>query len=134
MVETVKTPQAPKQPRCRTGKGLIWATIILVIILAGLLIFQLDLFGTTQDAQAKEVARVLRSVSAHIMLPDGQEPAILTVENPEELAKDQQFFAGASKGDKLIIYPNRAILYNPTKDILINVGPVYFNPDTKAAQ
>ena len=48
-----------------------------------------------------------------------------TVSDPEKL-KDQPFFAKAQKGDKVLIYSNsqKAILYSPTEDKIVEVAPI----------
>lgn len=75
---------------------------------------------------AQEETRLLVSkVSQLILLPEGEEPTIATVNDPEKL-KDQLFFARAQKGDKVLIYTRtkKAILYNPLSNKVIEVAPV----------
>ena len=73
----------------------------------------------------EEVAKLVATVGQLILLPDGEDPTIATVADPEKL-KDQQFFEHASKGDKVLIYTNarKAVLYDPIVNKIINVAPV----------
>lgn len=80
-----------------------------------------------QVAQA-DLQSVLKKVGKLMTLPEGEEPTLATVVNPEKLAKEA-FFANAKKGDKVLIYTQakKVILYDPQTNKVLNVGP--FNPD-----
>jgi len=80
-----------------------------------------------QELATQEIKAITDKVAKHLVLPSDEEPVIATVTNAEALAKEQPFYIGASDDDKVIIYAKagKAILYNPTKDIIVNVGPVY---------
>lgn len=68
-----------------------------------------------------EVDRLLEKVFAHIFLPSG-DVKIETIVKPEELRKlNPVFYQFASVGDNILIYADRAILYNPTADKVIDV-------------
>lgn len=73
----------------------------------------------------EEVTSLMVAVGRLIVLPEGETPTIATVSNPEKL-KDQAFFASAKAGDKVLIYTNaqKAFLYDPTSDRVINVAPL----------
>lgn len=60
-----------------------------------------------------------------LTLPSDEQPTVATVSDPNKL-KDQPFFAGAEKDDKLLIYTNskKAIIYRPSTNKIINVGPI----------
>src|SRR3989344_5484951 len=66
-----------------------------------------------QKAAQEETRKLLADVSALIVLPEGENPTIATVTDPERL-KEQPFFAKAKTGDKVLIYTNarNAVLYN----------------------
>ena len=78
-------------------------------------------------AQA-ELQSVLKKVSKLMTLPEGEEPTLATVTNPEKLT-NEAFFANAKKGDKVLIYTKakKVILYDPQANKVLNVGPL--NPD-----
>ena len=80
---------------------------------------------TPQDINKKEMDALLEKVNKLIVLPEDKIPTIATIQNIEELAKEQVFFEKAQNGDKILIYDDRAIIYSPLKNILVNVGPVY---------
>jgi hypothetical protein len=76
-----------------------------------------------QEVAKQEIRDIVEKVKAHMSLPEGEDPAMATVINAESLAKEQPFYKDASNGDKVIVYQkaNKAILYNPIKDIVVNV-------------
>ena len=78
-----------------------------------------------QQVAQQETADIVRLVSKHIVLPEGEDPTLATVTDAEKL-KDQPFFAHAKIGDKVLIYTNarKAILYNPQSDKLVEVAPL----------
>src|SRR3989338_461420 len=78
-----------------------------------------------QSIQAAELKEVLESVGKLIVLPQGEEPTLATVTDPEKLT-DQPFFAQAKTGYKVLIYTNakKAILYDPFEDKIVEVAPV----------
>lgn len=91
--------------------------------------------ATDKAAQAemeKATAELLASVGQLILLPD-EKPNFATILDAKKLIAEQPFYAGSENGDQLIIYPKaqKAIIYSPTKKILVNVGPVYFNNATE---
>lgn len=64
-----------------------------------------------------------------IALPADETPTIATVEDKTKLA-DQAFFSAAENGDKLLIYTKaqKAIVYRPSTNQIINVGPISIDP------
>lgn len=81
-----------------------------------------------QEKVAKESKNLLDKIKKLIVLPD-EEPTIATITDAATLAKQQPFYAGSENGDKLLIFPvaKKAVIYSESKDLLINVGPVYFD-------
>ncbi len=81
-----------------------------------------------RDPQAlarKEIEQLVSRVGALIVLPEGEQPTMATVTDPEKL-KDQPFFNNAKTGDKVLIYTNarKAILYDPVANKIIEVAPL----------
>ena len=76
-------------------------------------------------AVQKEVTNIMQSVARHMVLPQGAQPTVATVKDPEQL-KEQLFFANAKIGDKVLIYTDarKAILYRPSEDKIIEVAPL----------
>ena len=78
-----------------------------------------------QRAAQEETLRLIGAISKLIVLPEGENPTVATVTDPERL-REQPFFANAQTGDKVLIYTNsrKAILYSPTQNKIIEVAPI----------
>jgi isopentenyl diphosphate isomerase/L-lactate dehydrogenase-like FMN-dependent dehydrogenase len=76
----------------------------------------------------KDLEMTIKMVGKHLVLPTNETPTMATVSDPEKL-KDQAFFANAKKGDKVLIYANsqKAILYDPESDRIVEVAPINTN-------
>lgn len=73
----------------------------------------------------KDAAALIEKVGQLIVLPEGEEPTVATVSDPEKL-KNQPFFANAKAGYKVLIYTNakKAILYDPILNKIVEVAPL----------
>jgi hypothetical protein len=85
-----------------------------------------------QEVAKQEIQAIVEKVKTHMELPEGEDPAMATVLNAESLASEQPFYKDATNGDKVIVYQkaNKAILYNPEKDIVVNVDDFVIAPAT----
>lgn len=112
---------------------------IIVPVLAALLILTVIGFGVVYKkytdvknnpekvAQA-EIADIVQKAGKIISLPKDETPILATVSDSDKL-KDQPFFAEAKNDDKLLIYTKakKAILYRPSSNMVVNVGPLVMN-------
>ncbi len=117
----VKLPKKGK-----LGK-LIFALIFLAT-LGGLIYSQYELYKLKdptyqQKIAADETNKIISKVSKLILLPE-ETPQIVVVQDVEKLRPLQPFFKDAENGDYVLVYQNLALIYSPTKNKLINVGPV----------
>ena len=54
---------------------------------------------------------------------------------PEKLkASNETFYKDIQKGDYLIIFPKRAVVYRESNDQIINIAPIINTADLKADQ
>lgn len=88
----------------------------------------------TQVAQI-EIKRLVDKVGKLIELPKDETPSMATVTDKNKLA-NQTFFAKAQNGDKMLVYQQsgKAILYRPSTNKIIEVGPVTSSPLTPAVK
>jgi len=121
-------------------------TILIVIALLGLvfvvdarrkavqdqlqrLTVRLEQLQSGNAEQNKEAARrIVEKVRRHIAIPADIEPTVATVVDVEKLRERNAFYAKAENGDHLIVTPDRAILYDPDKDVILDVVPVQLKP------
>lgn len=105
--------------------------IVIILGLAGTVTFYF--YNKFQQAQyllqnpseaTKQETRLLTGAISKLMrLPEDEDPSIATVLDRDKL-KDQEFFAHAENGDKILLYTKtrKAILYRPSKNIIIDVA------------
>lgn len=115
-------------------KFLVIFVIILLVAVAGASsymfyqaqqkVVELSTMKGQQALAQKEVDMLLSEVKRHMVLPEKEKPTVATVTDAKSLKKNQPFFEKAENGDKVIVYvgAKKAIIYNPTKDIIVNVG------------
>lgn len=90
--------------------------------------------GGNQE-QNKEAARlVVQKVRRLIDIPDTPEPTVATIVDVEALKSKNAFYAKAKNGDHLIVTTQRAILYDPVADRIIDVVPVQVQAPADGAE
>lgn len=134
--------QIPKDTKNFMGnlkKFLIPVLVVLLLVAGGTaLAFYRQLQEVKQNPQKmaqEEVRALVARVGQLLVLPEGEDPTVATVQDPERL-KEQPFFAKAKKGDRVLIYTNarKAILYSPTDQKIVEVAPINIgNPAAPAA-
>lgn len=119
----------------------IGIVIVVLVLLAGGLYYRTyqtagpnNLTNGTSTAQTAQLQAVLAKLATHMVLPTGEVPQIGQIDDPVQAAKTQPFVAGAQKGDLLIVYVKalKAIVYSPSRDLIVNVGPVSMNNQAPA--
>lgn len=111
-------------------KVIIVLVIIAVIALgAYLLLNQYGVIKTVQlawqmQSRQMEDQKVLTKLGKILELPEGVQPTLAVVDDADKLKENQPFFSAAKNGDRLIIYPEMAILYDAKANKIIKVGPV----------
>ena len=92
---------------------------------------------TNPQAQAAvnkaEANQLVAEISKVMNLPQGEDPVVGTIKDVESLVKTQKFFVGSQNGDKILIYKDKAIIYRPETNKIINVGPVYIDTNNDVA-
>ena len=137
LADTTVNANKPNK-HARLSKVLV---VILVLVLIALFasiysqrkttkkIARLSTVSGQKEVAKKEIDSLVAKVNKLIILPKNETPTVATVANVNELAKTQAFYSDASNGDKVLIYfkAEKAYIYNPNKNILVNVGPVYID-------
>lgn len=117
-------------------KGMI-RTIALVLIgiiigVGGLWAYNYFTGGKIAASAVKQVEQtqvndLLAKVGKLVILPTGETPVVATINDAAALIKEQVFYKGAKNGDVVIVYQKaaKAIVYSPSRNIIVNVGPVF---------
>lgn len=77
-----------------------------------------------QQSKMKEEMRILVTKVARLTPVPSGEPTVATIVDSQSLAREQVFFKEAKNGDKVLIYGDQAIIYDPQADKIVNIGPV----------
>jgi hypothetical protein len=118
---------------------LMGGVVLLIVALLGVSIYfylqyqnSQNLLKNPESASQSEVNSLVEKVGKHYDLPKNDSVTVATVSDINKL-EGQVFFSKAQNGDKVLIYPKTsiAILYRPSTDKIINVGPV--NTQSEAA-
>jgi hypothetical protein len=81
----------------------------------------------TPDQIVQEQAiKVTAEVAKLMQLPTDETPSVVTITDKTKVA-DQPFFKNAENGDALLVYSKNmeAIIYRPSINKIIQVGPIY---------
>lgn len=85
-----------------------------------------------QQKAEQELVQMVEKVGRLVMLPEGEDPILMTIEDESGLDKSKEFFERAKNGDKILIYKEakKAYLYRPSEDKLVSVAPVSIGSQT----
>ena len=88
-----------------------------------------------QQEQNREKAKeIVERVRRFIMIPADLEPTVALIVDVNALRARNAFYNKAQNGDYLIITSERAILFSPTKNIILDVVPVQIQPAAQQPQ
>lgn len=118
--------------------------IIAIIVLAALAIsgyFYFQYQDTKKQLEVNpatgvpQVQDLVAKVGKLMELPSGETPTVAAVSDVSKL-KGQTFFANAQNGDQVLIYSQakKAILFRPSTNKIIEVGPVNLSPSGAPGQ
>lgn len=115
------------EPKKKKRGGFI-SKLIFLIVLAALGYSQYELYTLKspvyqQKAAEKQTQNLVKKISKLMVLPEGT-PQVVVVQDAETIKKQQLFFKNAENGDFVLLYTDTAILYSPSKDKIVNVGPI----------
>lgn len=135
---TPETPQVQSAPDVRHAHVMLkrnreqlvlyiaaGCAALFVVVLLYLGISKLAAFAFSGEGSEREVRALVASVGDHMLLPHDETPTVATVSDLHAL-EDQLFFQNAEFGDKVLMYmqAQKAILYRPSTDLIIEVGPI----------
>lgn len=122
----------PKNKKFRAKAVVISLVVLALLAATGFLYWQnvqaqkkLQQYKDPAAAAKAETDELLKEVSKIVELPGGETPTVATVVDAAKL-KDQEFFAKAANGDKVLMYTSakKAYLYRPSTKKIIEVAPI----------
>ena len=89
---------------------------------------------SAQTNQA-QIQSLIDQVGKLVILPSGEQPVVATINDAASLIKQQAFYTGAINGDVVLVYQKaaKAIVYSPSRKLIVNVGPVILQNQPAAA-
>lgn len=126
----VSKPQVSSLSRQQAMRRLTRQRQIITLLIVVLACESMFIFLDQKNSNGRKVLNpttvfvVKDLVGRHMVLPEDEEPALATVTDKTKISTD--FFKQAENGDKLLIYQDHktAIIYRPSLDKIIAVGPV----------
>lgn len=95
-------------------------------VLVGLLISGSALYGAYAfigNSIANDVvvskSEILARVAKHTPLPEGEPEAVVRVQDPESLKKQNNLYENVKEGDYIVIYPTLAVVYDLRNDHIV---------------
>ena len=93
---------------------------------------------TPEGVQARneqETQSVVDSLKQQLIIEGEDKPTVARVENPEVLIKaNADFYKNVQKGDYLVLYPQRAIIYRLEEKKIVNIAPIINTSDIQATE
>jgi len=89
---------------------------------------RLDQLSGNQQQNREAAKRVVEKLRKHMLLPTDPEPTVATIVDVKALRQRNAFYNKAENGDNLVVTQDRAILYDPDRDIILDVVPVQIQP------
>jgi hypothetical protein len=102
---------------------MIYSLVMLTTSQAKLSQVQKNALLTPTPVRELSDADIVARAGKHILLPAGI-PKVITIGEVEKLKSEQPFFANAVNGDKLLVYPSKAIIYRVSSDLIIEVAEI----------
>lgn len=88
--------------------------------------------GNTAENQ-KRATEIIAKVQRHMNIDTSVTPTVATIVDVEKLKEQNPFYNKAKNGDFLVVTPTRAILYDASKDRIIDVAPVQIEETAQKA-
>lgn len=109
-------------------------TVMVVLVLAlGAAFYFWNEANTAKEAtpeaiaakNQEESARVISSLNLVLYTESDEQPTVARIEDPAVLQEaNEEFYRNAEAGDYLILYPNRAIIFRESENLVVNVAPI----------
>ena len=114
--------------------GVVAAVLIVVVLLGYLAIDKFKVMPGNKPAApvagkdgevSPDDMKMLEQLGKILLLPKDVTPTIALVTDVEALKKQQpEFFVNAKNGDRVILYPGMAIIFDATANKIVKVGPI----------
>lgn len=120
----LRSVKAPRLVHYRLIAGLL--SLVAILAAAYWLVYR----PGTPPAERSQMESAVAKVDKLMLLPKNEEPTFGVVADQDKV-KNQTFFKNAENGDQVLIYEQAklSILYRPSINKIINVGPLVVGSD-----
>jgi uncharacterized protein HemX len=141
MAESIDVKDMNKKPKVSKKPPFNWKVVLVIVVLVlalGAAFYFWNEANNAKDATPEAVAaknqeesdRVINSLSLVLYTDSEDQPTVARIEDPEVLkAANEDFYKNAQTGDYLVLYPNRAIIYRESENLVVNVAPIINTDD-----
>lgn len=119
-----------------TVKRLLTVILVIVIFVVGvgsgyMVYNRLSEKNSKENGSVdKQITEILDELGSLILLPKDETPTVMSVMDVESLKKEnEEFYKNVIKGDILIIYSDKAIVFRREEKKIVNVAPVFIETD-----
>lgn len=120
------------QKRFAFTKTKIVVTVLIILLMGAGGFFYHKYQNAIANPQAQleqrnssETKGVVGSLGKILLLPSDKQPTVAKVEDVEKLKKSNEtFYKDITKGDYLVLYSDRAIIYRKKENKIINIAPI----------
>lgn len=123
--EQLAAPQPEAKSTSRPNKRRFFKKSLIIIPLLLIALAGATVLFTGLQPNEQQIEKSLISeMSARVVTPKDEIPAVSTVVNKDEI--NQAFLSNAEKGDKVFLYfkAGKAIVYRPSTKQIVNIGPL----------
>ncbi len=94
-----------------------------------------DPASAIEQKNQAETGDVLNALARVLLIDTTTQPTVARVEDPEKLKSgNPEFYRDVQKGDYIILFPNRAIIFRLSENKVINVAPIVKADQAPSAQ
>lgn len=117
-----------------TSKFISGLVLVIAVAIGGYYAWQsnsgknsLANISSTTKLNDEQVAQVIAKIGTFLVVPADEQPSVVVIDDVQQRASQQAFYKDAKDGDVLVVYSNRAIIYDAKANKLVNVGPIVRN-------
>jgi hypothetical protein len=121
---TVSQPEKQTKQTTLSNKKLfcIGGAILAVVLVIS---FAVPSIITRSKNKANEANKVIAQVEKILLLPEDSDPTVIEVSDVPRLKKaNPDFYQDVAKGDYLLMYTGKAVIYRQSNNQIINVAPI----------
>lgn len=144
-MESIETPSRATSGSSRMTPLAIAVVVIVLVAAVALGIKQTwfsekEVSGSVAQkdaatAPAGDVADLIGRVSKHIVTKSDESPTVATIQDITVLQQQNAaFYKDAQNGDRLLVWSDKAVLYSPTRDMILAVLPISLPASAPAGQ